>query len=588
MGRLTPITVVLLLLLSSTLYSQKKEPAINLQYEKNIGLSYEDAIDAYSQLDSCYPQAILKEMGMTDAGRPLHLFMISENCIFDPAQIKKEGKCIILINNGIHPGEPEGIDASVKFACDILANKNGMKKYLKNCVIAIIPVYNIGGLIDHSRYFRIDQNGPEEKGVRRNPRFLDLNRDFVKQESREARSFAEICQYLDPDVFLDTHTTDGSDHQFTLTLIATQAENMTPDMGRFFKNEMIPALYKRMKEESNCEMVPYVEYSDHGPVNSILGFEECPYFSTGYTALFNTLSFMTETLVYKPFPERVEATYKFISQLVRYTSENNSEIIHLRTEANKTVKETKEYVIAWKTDTTRWDYLLFKGYQWNDTLSPISNRTTGYYNHNRPYTDTIKYFDYFEPLITIKAPKAYIVPFAWEEVIERMQHNGVQMYQLKSDTTLNVETYYIDSYEPVKRATQGHYINTNVKLHTVGQDILYHAGDYVIPVNQRANKYIVYMLEPQTDAGFFTWNFFDSFLEGQDWYSVWGFESHIKSLLDNDNTLRAGFEEQKKLDKNFEYDHVAQLQWLYQRTPEYGLEKRRMLYPVGRIVERQK
>ncbi len=132
MSRLSLITAALLLLLSSSLYSQKKEPVINLRYEQNIGLSYEDAIDAYRQLDNFYPQAMLKEMGMTDAGLPLHLFIISGDGVFDPAQIKKEGKSIILINNGIHPGEPEGIDASVKFAADILANKDGMKKYLKN------------------------------------------------------------------------------------------------------------------------------------------------------------------------------------------------------------------------------------------------------------------------------------------------------------------------------------------------------------------------------------------------------------------------------------------------------------------------
>ncbi len=330
-------------------------------------------------------------------------------------------------------------------------------------------------------------------------------------------------------------------------------------------------------------MVPYVEYSDHGPVNSILGFEEYPFFSTGYAALFNTFSFMTETLIYKSFAERVEATYQFITQLTRFTSENSDEIVQLRAEANKSVSGLKDFVIKWDVDTTRWDKLAFKGYMWEDTITPISGRKSGYYNHKKPYTDTIKYFDYFNPSITVKVPEAYIVPFAWEEVIKRMQLNGVKMYQLKSDTTIKVETYYIDSYEPVKRPTQGHYINTNVKVHSVTQDIRYHTGDYVIPVNQRANRYIVYMLEPQSEAGFFAWNFFDSFLEGQDWYSVWGFESHLKSLLDTDMELRAAFNKQKELDKNFENDHIAQLNWLYQNTPASQLEKRRMLYPVGRI-----
>ncbi len=578
------VIVTLSIFLSLSVNGQKNEPEINLRYNQNIGLSYEETIAAYRQMDQYFDEARMLDMGMTDAGLPLNLFLISGDCVFDPEKIKESGRAIILINNGIHPGEPEGIDASVKFAADILKNRNGMKQYLDNVVIAIIPVYNIGGLIDHSKYFRIDQNGPEEKGIRRNPRFLDLNRDFVKQESREARAFASLYQYLNPDVFLDTHTTDGSDHQYTLTLIATQPENMTSAMETFFREKMVPSLYDRMRDESSNEMIPYVEYSDHGPVNSILGFEENPWFSTGYCSLFNSFAFMTETLIYKTFPERVEATYQFIQQLVRYTSENSEEIIYLRREADIYTAKAKDIVISWKTDTTRWEPLTFKGYRWEDTIMPISKRKTGYYNHNKPYTDTLKYFNHFTPLVTIKLPRAYIVPFAWEEVIEKLQHNGVIMYQLSKDTSIISETYYIDSYEPVKRPTQGHYINTNVKVHTVIQEISYHAGDYVIPMNQNSNKYIAYMLEPQSESGFFAWNFFDSFLEGQDWYSVWGFESHLKTLLDSDTELRADFEKQKAVDKDFEFDHVAQLQWLYEHTPAFELEKRRMLYPVGRII----
>src|SRR5512133_2912929 len=111
MSRPALIIAVIVLTFSSTLQGQKKEPRPDLRYEQNIGLSYENAIAAYRQLDEYYPQATLMEMGMTDAGRPLHLFIISDNGTFDPAQIKKEGKSIVLINNGIHPGEPEGIDA---------------------------------------------------------------------------------------------------------------------------------------------------------------------------------------------------------------------------------------------------------------------------------------------------------------------------------------------------------------------------------------------------------------------------------------------------------------------------------------------
>ncbi len=583
MKRLSVIPL-LSLMLTASLIAQDQPAVEPLRYESNHSLTWEEAISYYRALDEAYPEAQLLEMGMTDAGRPLHLFIISGDKEFNPAGIHKKGKAIILINNGIHPGEPEGIDASARFAADILADRGGMKKYLRNCAIAIIPVYNIGGALTRSQYYRIDQNGPDEKGARRNTRFLDLNRDFVKQDSRDARAFAGIYSYLDPDVFLDTHTTNGSDHQFTVTLIATQPERMFPEMEKFFRGKMLPELYNRMATEHNNEMVPYVQFTERGEIKAIMGFEEQLYYSTGYASLFNSFSFMTETLVYKPYAQRVEGTWQFITELVRFTSENHKEMLRLRSEADRLTLTERNYVLDWEQDTTRWDLIPYRGYRYEETTTPITGRKTGFYNHDKPYVDTIRFYNYFNPAITVTAPEAYIVPFAWEEVIERLRDNGVVMHQLENDTTMMVDTYYFESYEPAKRASQGHYFNTGVILRSEMQEVKYLKGDYIIPLNQRSNQYIVYMLEPQSEAGFFAWNFFDSFLEGQDWYSVWGFESHLKELLDHDPVLRVAFEKAKNEDTNMATDPVAQLQWLYQNTPVSELEKRTRLYPVGRIM----
>ncbi len=572
---------LLAVILAMGLNAQDSSITPSLRYDENHSLTWEEAISFYKALDEAYPEAFLIEMGMTDAGRPLHLFIISG----DGEIIHSKDKALVLINNGIHPGEPEGIDASAQFAADILANRDGMRNYLRNCTVAIIPVYNVGGALTRSRYWRINQNGPDEKGARRNTRFLDLNRDFVKQDSRDARAFAAIYNYLDPDVFLDTHTTNGSDHQFTVTLIATQPEKMHPEMQEFFRKKMLPELYNRMKTEQKNEMVPYVQYTDRGEIKAIIGFEEHAYYSTGYSALFNSFGFMTETLVYKPYPERVEGTRQFIAELVRFTSLNHEEILRLRAEANRRTLDAREYVIDWEQDTTRWDLIEYHGYRYEEAVTPITGRKTGFYNHEKPYTDIIRYYNYFNPSVTVTAPEAYILPFAWEEVIERLQANGVKMQQLKNDTTLTVESYYVESYEPAKRAAQGHYYNSKVRLRTVTQKVDYMKGDYIIPLNQRANKYIVTMLEPQSESGFFAWNFFDSFLEGQDWYSVWGFESHLKELLDHDPVLKAAFDKARSEDERMAADPVVQLQWLYQNTPASELEKRTRLYPVGRLMQ---
>ncbi len=576
--------LLLAVMVTAGLQAQKSASAPLLAYDENRSLTWEEAIRFYKDLDERYEEATLLEMGMTDAGQPLHLFIISSDGESDPAVMHNQGKAIVLINNGIHPGEPEGIDASARFAADLLANRDGMKKYLRNCSVAIIPVYNIGGALARSRYWRINQNGPDEKGARRNSRFLDLNRDFVKQDSRDARAFAEIYRFLDPDVFLDTHTTNGSDHQFTVTLIATQPEKMHPEMEQFFRNDMLKELYTRMKDAHKNEMVPYVQYTERGEIKAIIGFEEHAYYSTGYSALFNSFGFMTETLVYKPYLERVKGTLQFITELVRYTSLNHKEILRMRAEANRHTLEAREFVIDWEQDTLKWDTLQYHGYRYEETTTPITGRKSGFYNHEKTYTETIRYYNYFNPAVTVTVPEAYIVPFAWEEVIDRLVINGVKMMQLQNDTTLTVETYYIDSFEPARRATQGHYFNSKVKLRTVTQDVEFLKGDYIVPVSQRSKKYIVTMLEPQSESGFFAWNFFDSFLEGQDWYSVWGFESHLKELLDHDPALREAFEKAKREDSAVASDPVAQLQWLYQHTPASELEKRTRLYPVGRLM----
>jgi len=101
----------------------------------------------------------------------------------------------VLINNGIHPGEACGIDAGVKLAQNLLYNKEYLNKFLENVVLAIIPAYNIGGMLNRSPYHRANQNGPEEHGFRGNARNLDLNRDFIKTDTRNARTFSKIFNF---------------------------------------------------------------------------------------------------------------------------------------------------------------------------------------------------------------------------------------------------------------------------------------------------------------------------------------------------------------------------------------------------------
>ena len=175
----------------------------------------------------------------TDAGFPLHLVLVSADKDFDIASIKRKKKAIIFVNNGIHPGEPDGIDASMQLVRDIVEKRFTLPQ---NVVLALLPVYNIGGMLNRSANYRVDQDGPAEFGFRGNAQNLDLNRDFIKTDSRNARTFAQIFHLLDPDIFVDNHVSNGADYQHVMTLITSQHNRLGGVMGPFMNKQFEPAI----------------------------------------------------------------------------------------------------------------------------------------------------------------------------------------------------------------------------------------------------------------------------------------------------------------------------------------------------------
>src|SRR4051812_661677 len=198
---------------------------------------YLEIINWWKKMDAASPKVKMLTMGPTDAGYPLHLVIVSADGDFNIASLRKKDKRIVFVNNGIHPGEPDGIDASMLLVRDIATNKYRLPD---NVVLAFIPVYNIGGCLNRSPNYRVDQDGPIEKGFRGNSQNLDLNRDFIKCDSKDARSFTEIFHLLDPDVFVDNHVSDGADYQHIMTLLVSQHNKLGGPMGEYMNKDFEP------------------------------------------------------------------------------------------------------------------------------------------------------------------------------------------------------------------------------------------------------------------------------------------------------------------------------------------------------------
>ncbi len=547
--------------------------------ESGKSVSYDHVIQFYEQLDEKYETAKLFSEGTTDVGRPLHLFVISSDKVFDPVTARKNGKIIILINNGIHPGEPDGIDASARLAEDYLSGK---KKIPSNVVLCIIPVYNVDGSLNRGCCSRANQDGPEEYGFRGNARNLDLNRDFIKCDSENAKSFTKIFRKWDPDVFVDTHVSNGSDYQYTLTLISTQHNKLGGPVGEYIKNEMTPALFSMMKQKGE-EMAPYVNTSkyDESPESGIYGFLESPRFATGYSALFHSLGFVTETHMLKPFVKRVEATITFLEVIVDYTAKNSFQIRQARKLSKEAAITQNEFPLNWAIDSSKFEIIPFKGFEAKYRTSKVTGLDQLYYDRNEPYTRDVKFFDNYSPTLSVKRPKFYIVPQAWKEVIERMQMNGVSMSRFNSDTLIEVETYIITDFKSSTSPYEGHYLHNSVTFTTEIKKVPYHQGDYKIMVNQDCNRYIIETLEPNAPDSWFAWGFFDAILQQKEWFSGYVFEPEAEKMLVENDSLRVEFENKKATDKEFAGSSFSQLYFLYQRSKYFEDFKR---YPIGRGI----
>jgi len=549
-------------------------------FEKSNGLetaTYLQTIKFYYNLAEVYPEISIKAIGETDSGEPLHLVTLNLDAVFDFSKIKEHDKRILLINNGIHPGESDGIDATMMLIRDIV---QGKIEAPKKTVLATIPIYNIGGSLNRNSTTRTNQNGPKEYGFRGNARNYDLNRDFIKCDTKNARTFARIFHLVKPDVFIDNHVSNGADYQYTLTHVFTQHNKMGNDLGDYIHTEMMPTLKQKLLEK-NWDITPYVNVFNQVPEEGFSQFMDYPRYSTGYATLFNCLGVMVETHMLKPYKQRVEGTYELMKSMIDITEEQGDKISELRNSALANFQSKKTYPLDWMMDTTKKTTLNFKGFEGHFIESKITGANRLKYDRTKPFTKKISYQNYFKPSLEVKIPDAYIIPQGWHNVIDLLKLNAVKMHVLERDSTITVESYKIEDYKTREMPFEGHYLHYKVTVSKNNQNITFKKGDVIIKTAQPSFRYIIETLEPQAPDSFFNWNFFDTILQQKEWVSPYVWEDLALKILDKNPKLKVEFEEKKKNEKDFTDQWYAQLDWIHKQSKYY--EKAHLQYPIYRL-----
>ena len=569
---------IILLFVSIGLLGQNPSQYLT-PYEKGNGnqtATYEELITFYKKLDTSFETIKMIEMGLTDSGEPLHMVIYDGTKSFD---LQKTSQTKVLINNSIHPGEPDGNDASLMYIRDLATSKIIVPK---NTLVVVIPAYNIGGTLNRNSFSRANQNGPEAYGFRGNARNYDLNRDFVKSDTRNARSFAQLFHQVQPEVFIDNHVSNGADYQYVFTYIQTQHQKLGSGLGDFLHEEMTPALMKELKKKK-IESVPYVTVYGATPEKGFSQMMDLPRYSTGYASLFGTIGYMPETHMLKKYSERVRVTYEFMLATVAFVDQNSAKIKSLHKENWKQFAPKKMYPLQWKIDSTKVKQLSFLGFEHGYKKSAISGQDRLYYDANKPFQKEVPYYNFYKPTKEVMIPKAYVIPKSWWTVIELLQLNNIELKTFSKDTLITVEKYHIDTYKTSATAYEGHYNHSNTTVKVSESQILFRKGDFYIPTQQLGVKYLLETLEPEAPDSFFNWNFFDAILQQKEGYSAYVFEDLAADLLQKDAKLKATFEAKKAAEPDFNANGKAQLDWIYKNSAYY--EPSHNVYPVYRIMD---
>jgi dipeptidyl-peptidase 4 len=466
---------------------------------------YDDVVAWCREFAKKTPNVHLTELGRSSEGRSIPLMIVADPPVKTAVEAARSGKLVCLIIGNIHAGEVCGKEALPMLLRESFASPH--PPLLKDVILAVAPIYNTDGNERVSKTNRPGQVGPEEgMGQRANARGLDLNRDFIKLEAPETRGLVHFLNEWNPHLFIDTHTTNGSHHRYTITYEGPKNPGGDPKVLGFMRQSFFPEVGAAFKKQIKLDSFYYGNFNrEHTNWTS---YPAEARYGTTYVGLRNRLSVLSEAYSYAPFKTRVLATRDFVGECLQFASSHKSEINGLLNQARQDATQAVE-----PGQSAR--------------LIPIRSRAKaakapatvlGYVereeNGRRVRTDTPK--DYtlqlmneFEAAETVTRPFGYLVPSTSAEAVATLKRHGLDVQELREDIELDLEVYKIDAIERSTRRFEGHnVVSLRVSPRKESRRVL--AGTLLVRTAQPLGALAVTMLEPRSEDGLATWNFFDS------------------------------------------------------------------------------
>jgi hypothetical protein len=547
---------------------------------KTETFTYQEILEWSHKLDVLSEQIYYVNIGQSGNGYDIPMLIADKDGLQTAKEVKEANKAILLIQAGIHAGEPDGTDAGFLLFKDFVEGKIDIPKGI---TILFLPTINPDGCIRRSKFNRINQNGPTEMGWRTTADYINMNRDFLKAESVEIRAFLKVFNEWLPDFFIDCHTTDGADYQYVVTYDLTCLGNMGEEHNYWQKERYLKPIKSKM-DETGFPIFRYVTFKRwHDPRSGLRNWIASPILSEGYSAVQNRPGLLIETHMLKPYHLRVEGTYQMIYHTMLILDEESENISRINDEADiyAASDEFKSKPFPLSFDSTGDSTMvIFKGVEYDIDTSELTGGLIFNYT-DKPIDFELAYFDKLKPVDLVYLPDAYIFEPVWKDVVELLDYHNIRYYRTKSMNDVNLEAYkfsnvvFSDSpYEGRQRI-----INYDLEIKDVTRNLP--SGSIIVPINQRSARLIAHMFEPQSSASLVMWGFFNRVFEQKEYSESYVMEPLAIEMLANNEDLKKEYEEFIANNPEIINNQWAMLNWFYQRTDYWDSWKN--VYPVFRF-----
>lgn len=479
-----------------------------------------DVLEFLSALAAESNKVILTTIGTTAGGNQIPMLIVGNPAPATPADLINGNRIAVYIQANIHAGEVEGKEATMMLARDIAGGK--YSDLLDHLVLLIVPDYNADGNDKIRPENRAHQGGPEKGvGERANGMNLDLNRDWMKLESPEARAVVgQVLNRWNPVLLVDCHTTNGSFHTETMTWSPQLHPSSDKQVMDYTINTLLPTAAATLKEEFGYDSIPYGNFRDRN--NPSLGwstFGHEPRYTTNYMGLRNRLSVLLETYAYADFKDRVQSTYGMLVGLLKQCAADAAGIRSLvasadeRAYAREHGRDSANDELAVEVKLEAYDepitvksfeFEKFVGENGRERLRPTKTR--------KDYV--LPYFAKFVPTRTVQLPAYYALLPGNRDIADKLKQHGIAVEQLQKEVTIKAERFYVSELNSAENIFQGHRF-TSVKGEWKEEEVSLPAGSIVVSTAQPLGMLAACLLEPESDDGLTTWNFFDRELTRQ-------------------------------------------------------------------------